>query len=158
MRLLPKSYGARPIVNLSRKSIVRPKYTYSVNQFLKNSFHILIYEKVFISLIQQNNKELFESAAFGRNDIYSKLSSFKRNLSLAKGERLYFCKVDIKSCFDSINQELLMEILESFLTEVSFNLNKMEYIIKKYCTVQYIHGDIKRRYNRRANSSSNYCT
>ena len=50
-------------------------------------------------------------------DIYKKLVEFKSNLG-QETPRLYFCKVDVKSCFDFIDQGKLLDLLQSILSQV----------------------------------------
>ncbi|KAJ1919740.1 hypothetical protein H4219_001769 [Mycoemilia scoparia] len=83
IRLLPKKTGFRPITNLKRsglswdmfvgsidsinrrKSLMQP-----INKTLNDAFHIMSYEMV-------NQPVVFSGSAFGFNDIYKALKSFK---------------------------------------------------------------------------------
>ncbi|KAI8834530.1 hypothetical protein BJ741DRAFT_609328 [Chytriomyces cf. hyalinus JEL632] len=78
VRLMPKTSGFRPIINLRRKIIPRrvtPKerlYAQSINSMLHNSFQILKYE---------SSKILDESATVtGMSDVYSKLKCFQMRM------------------------------------------------------------------------------
>ncbi len=57
-------------------------------------------------------------------EIHRSLRQFKVRLLSAHNNvlpRLYFVKVDVKACFDTINQHTLLIILDHILTEVSLN-------------------------------------
>lgn len=52
---------------------------------------------------------------------------------------IYFCKVDIKACFDSMNQVRLIELVEEVMNEV-------EYTISNYSSMQFDKGKVRRRF------------
>ncbi|KAL9107082.1 MAG: hypothetical protein Q9227_007948 [Pyrenula ochraceoflavens] len=100
LRLLPKSLGARPIVNLRRRNIISkgPGQTLgqSINGRLMPLFGALNYEK-------QNRSDWLSSALFSVDDLHQRLKTFRMKLfGSERCQRLYFVKVDIQSCFDSI--------------------------------------------------------
>ncbi|KAJ1301223.1 hypothetical protein OPQ81_003632 [Rhizoctonia solani] len=123
VRLLPKETGVRPIVNLGRKAKLRPfkgsgrdeATQPSVNQILNAAFHILNYEK-------SQKPELLGASVFGENDIYRKLANFKSSLRSPDGTipKLYFVKLDVRACFDTIEQGKLLEILRNTLTQACY--------------------------------------
>lgn len=76
---------------------------------MKNIFSVLSYG------MERNPKD-FGSFVLGRDAIFSKLRDYKS--TIAKGSKLYICKVDIKGCYDSMNQKLLMEIIKQLVGEV----------------------------------------
>ncbi|KAJ3258651.1 hypothetical protein HK103_003440 [Boothiomyces macroporosus] len=53
------------------------------------------------------------------------------------GQILYFCKIDIQACFDTINQQLLMDTIEQFL-------QKPEYLIRKFGLIKKKRLEFKR--------------
>jgi telomerase reverse transcriptase len=63
---------------------------------------------------------------FSYNEIHKGLKEYKQNLANKSNCEFYFAKVDVKCCFESIDQNKLMEIIESeVLTEVcNFIYNK----------------------------------
>ncbi|CAE6487369.1 unnamed protein product, partial [Rhizoctonia solani] len=146
VRLLPKETGVRPIVNLGRKAKLRPfrgssrdeATQPSVNQILNATFHILNYEK-------SQKPELLGASVFGENDIYRKLSTFKAGLRRPDGTmpKLYFVKLDVRACFDSIDQGRLLEILRDTLTQKG-------YMIRKFNQVQFSTGRARRSFRKRA--------
>ena len=56
------------------------------------------------------------ASLFNPSDIAGPLVAYKKRVSKNKG--LYFVKVDIKSCFDTITQDKLVQVLETLLGEV----------------------------------------
>ncbi|CAG8450523.1 789_t:CDS:2 [Ambispora gerdemannii] len=95
----------------------------SIDVLRKNAFTILNMEK---------ERHIRNSGGFVDNykDIYHKLLSFKSTFTMHK-PRLYLAKVDIKCCFDSINQDLLLNILSRILKSENYKLIKYT----KYITV-----------------------
>lgn len=62
---------------------------------------------------------LLNGSVFNYNEIYESLKLYKQNLGNKNNYELYFAKVDIKCCFESINQNTLMEIIyKNIFTEV----------------------------------------
>jgi telomerase reverse transcriptase len=151
MRLLPKQNGARPIVNLSKKQTLRPNFHISVNGLLRNVYHILSFEKVY-EPNQKRKSKMFGSAAMGKNDIYRMLKEYKERFGPLGKSKLYFCKVDIQGCFNTIDQSKLMELVEVLVDEVDLT-KEIEYAVQKYTTVQMNQGKPRRKFNRMA-----FCT
>nr|KAJ3421597.1 hypothetical protein HK105_002997 [Polyrhizophydium stewartii] len=161
VRYLPKEVGARPIMNLKRvpgideferlgmtpkqlEAIPRERFRsrtpLSINQILKNAFHVLMYEK-------SVRPSLVAGSALGVNDIYASFKMFKRRLMegqpAGRIPKLYVCKVDVAACFDTINQSKLLELLEEILRD-------LDYVVQKFATVRESGGQIRRQYHRRA--------
>ncbi|KAL4243808.1 Telomerase reverse transcriptase [Abortiporus biennis] len=144
VRLLPKETGVRPIVNLRRKKPMmkdvfgRPEQ--SINQILQAAFQILTYEK-------DAQKALLGASVFGPNEIYTKLKDFKTRLCGKDGKgkipKLYFVKLDVQACFDTIEQGKLLEILKQIITED-------DYMLQRHGQVSITAGKIKRSYVRKA--------
>ncbi|KAF4597579.1 hypothetical protein EYR40_008041 [Pleurotus pulmonarius] len=143
VRLLPKDTGVRPIVNLRRK-VQNQVGTFSgpeksINQILQAAFYILSYEK-------QNKPSLLGASVFSPDEIHRKLKNFKANLPKdARGKlpKLYFVKLDVQACFDSITQAKLLDILRSLISEET-------YLLQRYGKVSSFTGKIERRYMKRA--------
>lgn len=90
---------------------------------------------------QNRDSALLGASVLGPNEIYDKIKSFKLKLlgggktmyafralaTRALGFRqflflrpkLYFVKVDVRACFDTIKQDKLLEIVDAILREVS---------------------------------------
>ncbi|KAF9883083.1 hypothetical protein FE257_004117 [Aspergillus nanangensis] len=130
LRLLPKATGIRPIMNLRRRMMQKNTWAGKTRQFLGPSINttvapisnMLNYEK------SQNPSHL-GSGVLSIGDIYSRLKGFKRYLSLdrpdlAPHRPLYFVKLDIQSCFDTIPQERLIQVIEKVVSEQAYNMTK----------------------------------
>ncbi|GBC42268.2 telomerase reverse transcriptase [Rhizophagus irregularis DAOM 181602=DAOM 197198] len=133
LKFLPKDNkgNLRPIVNMKRpmrtsNNIKRPK---SINSILNMTFQILKYEK-------EKNPSLLTGSIFNYNEVHACLKEYKKHLSNDDNPRLYFAKVDIKCCFETIDQNILMEIIEKeVLTEYQYSVNKFEAIYLKGGTI-----------------------
>lgn len=122
IRLLPKSFGTRPIINLRRRVAKRcGNNTYlgpSTNSTMTPVFNALLYEK-------ERNPELLGSSMFSVNDMYPRLKAFKDRLMLSQRvPQLYFVKLDIQSCFDTIPQRSLISLIESLVTQAVYHISK----------------------------------
>ncbi len=71
--------------------------------------------QIFLFCISQPRQ--FGAAVFGMDDVYNKLKAFHRQATehsvQAVSQKLYMVSVDVKSCFDTINVESLMNILKA---------------------------------------------
>lgn len=123
VRLLPKEQGMRPIINLRRR-VQRQEHGgvvlgRSINSILTPAFSILNYEKA-------RRPDMLGSALFSVDDMFARLQDFRSTLS-ARGLRdtpLYFAKVDVKSCFDTIPQQRLLKLAESILSANEYHLTR----------------------------------
>ncbi|KAL2392193.1 Telomerase reverse transcriptase [Exophiala dermatitidis] len=119
VRLLPKEKGARPITNLKRrqlKSVAGKRFLgSSINSQMATVSSVLNFER-------GRNASPLGSALFTIHDIHGRLVQFKK--TIPPGSRLYFTKVDIKSCFDSIPQEHLLRIVRCLFGEPSYRMTK----------------------------------
>lgn len=122
VRLLPKSIGTRPIINLRRRmtkrvgnqSFLGP----SINSTLAPVFNILDYEK-------KQNPHLLGSSMFSVGEMYPRLKRFKESLTGKQmQESLYFVKLDIQSCFDTIPQRRLVSMIENIVTQRVYHITK----------------------------------
>jgi hypothetical protein len=59
---------------------------------------------------------------------------------------LYFARVDIKSCFDTINQDKLLDIIYRVI-------RSNEYMLHRYCEVNMDQGKVRKRFNVRATAT-----
>jgi len=115
LRLLPKSNGVRPIVNLKRK---RTSHTgLSINSILQNLFSVLSYEK-------DVSPDRMEYSVLGLDHIYTRFKNFRSRFGPSLPD-LYFVKVDIRACFDSIQQDKILEVINRVFSED-------HYVIQKY--------------------------
>lgn len=133
VRLLPKEQGMRPIINLRRR-VQRQEHGgavlgRSINSILTPAFSILNYEKA-------RRPELLGSALFSVDDMFTRLQAFRSTLG-ARGSLatpLYFAKVDVKSCFDTIPQKGLLKLAESMLSA-------NEYHVTRYARAKLLGGN-----------------
>ncbi|KAJ3173397.1 hypothetical protein HK101_011056, partial [Irineochytrium annulatum] len=165
IRLLPKEYGARPIANLRRRprakykggppvrAVVQqpkaplqqvkapppPKGGISVNSMLINAFQVLKFE----------NGGVTRRVGVRALEHVPKASELQREDGGPYKQPFYFVKVDIKQCYDSIKQKLLMSILQNLLKED-------EYMIRKYSIVFSQTGKIRRKFMRNAGIPSEF--
>jgi telomerase reverse transcriptase len=122
VRLLPKSTGTRPIINLRRRTTKRVgNHSFlgpSINSTLTPVFNVLDYEK-------KQNPHLLGSSMFSVGEMYPRLKKFKENLTNEQGqETLYFVKLDIQSCFDTIPQRRLVSMIENIVTQRVYHVTK----------------------------------
>lgn len=106
-RLVPKDIGVRSITNLKRRSVqlINGKRILvpSVNSRLTPIFNVFNYER-------QHDDGIFKSDSISMQDIGEKLATFRNRVGCSKTQPLYFAKVDIRSAFDSIPQQRLLEV------------------------------------------------
>jgi telomerase reverse transcriptase len=148
VRWLPKETGVRPIVNLRGRASSKDQHTIpalSINQVLKATFAILTYEK-------QRQPDLLGASVFSPYGIYPKLKQFKMELlrDTPSGilPKLYFVKLDVQACFDSIEQTKLLKILHDVISE--------NYMIRKHGQVKPIAGKVQRVYIKKAQSEDEH--
>lgn len=123
IRLLPKDHGMRPIINLRRRmprlrsgQLVLGK---SINSAMTPAFSVLSHEKAV-------NPGLLGSAMFSVEDVFARLQAFRIRLreQNLQGESLFFAKVDVRSCFDSIPQKRLLQVARVVLSSERYNIVK----------------------------------
>lgn len=120
-RLLPKKAGFRPIMNLRRRITTRQGGKVvlgrSINSVMAPVFNMLDYEK-------GKQPDLAGSALFSVGDMYLKLKAFRTHLqsrhSLEKP--LYFVKLDVQSCFDTIPQRQVVRLMEVIASETAYKI------------------------------------
>ncbi|WVN86882.1 uncharacterized protein L203_102056 [Cryptococcus depauperatus CBS 7841] len=120
VRLIPKTSGFRPIVNLGRKIrqkqapgvSLKKEYIQSPNQILGDLHRVLTCEKT-------RRKQMLGGSLFGTNEIFAPLSNLKNDLLDKHGKmpRLHFVKMDIQTAFDTIKQDKMLGIVEKILSE-----------------------------------------
>ncbi|KAL8280819.1 hypothetical protein RQP46_006823 [Phenoliferia psychrophenolica] len=144
LRLLPKDTGGvRPIVNLQRKPWKlnlrgEPERHKSINQHLQSTFYALCYER-------GKDPSILGAAVQGETQIHQRIKAFKESLQVPgqKLPKLYFVKVDVKACFDTIKQDKVLEIIESVLKQKS-------YVVQKYSQVTCPSGRVSKKWPRQA--------
>jgi telomerase reverse transcriptase len=121
VRLLPKEFGARPIVNLRRKLVQKQNgklvLSQNINSRLMPCFATLNYER---SL--QPHK--LGSALFSIGEAHKRLRDFRGILGSVSMKQLYFVKMDVKSCFDTIPQDQMVLMVQGLLSEHRYHVGK----------------------------------
>lgn len=125
VRLLPKISGMRPVMNLKRRVLKLDKHkgkatlAPSINTILRPVHNVLVFEK-------SRKAERLGAAMFSVGDIYTRLKAFQARLRGANSTlpELFFVKVDIAACFDTIPHGALVKLIESIITEPKYRLEK----------------------------------
>ena len=121
IRLLPKTTGVRPIMNLRRRVMKlqngRIALGRSINSIMAPGFNVFDYEK-------SRQPDRLGSSLFSIGDIYRRLKAFKTLMSHAntRSTPLYFVKVDVQSCFDTIPQQCVMTLMEKIASEDEYRI------------------------------------
>jgi telomerase reverse transcriptase len=119
VRLLPKDQGTRTITNLRRRMMTVQKGRRvlgpSINAQLAPVFSALNFER-------NAKHELLGSAIMSVGGLHEKIVRFKTTLDPT--QKLYFVKVDIQSCFDSMPQGKLLEDVTAIVDNVSYRAGK----------------------------------
>jgi telomerase reverse transcriptase len=121
VRLLPKNNAFRPIINLKRRAMKKSGgvvvLEQSINKKLEPVFNTLNYEKS-----QQSAK--LGSALFSAGELHDRLRNFKHGLVSPDNQQLYFVKVDVQTCFDTIPQAQLLEVVKDLISSDSYEIGK----------------------------------
>ena len=142
LRLLPKTTGTRPILNLRRRAMQPACWSGrnggaailgpSINSIVTPISNVLNYESA-------RNPMALGSALRSVGEISPRLKSFKERLQQQQQQQppkengrsgqeqpgaLYFVKLDIQSCFDTIPQEQLLSLIERTVSENSYLVSK----------------------------------
>ncbi|KAH9141180.1 hypothetical protein AeRB84_014641 [Aphanomyces euteiches] len=117
LRFQPKLHGIRPIVNLSRSI----KLGRSVNQSLQLAFQILKAECQNISL---------GASVTCLSETCDRLNTFRSSWRLQNSPQLYFVKLDIEKCFDTINTQRLLNMLPNYLRQECYMVRK-HYVVRR---------------------------
>ncbi|KAJ5841227.1 Telomere reverse transcriptase [Penicillium rubens] len=153
LRLLPKSTGLRPILNLRKRAWKESSWgnskTYlaaSINSTITPVYNMLTYE------CQQVPAKL-GSAMLSIGDMHRRLKAYKEQLSKglplgsnpwqSKLPQMYFVKLDIKGCFDTIPQKKLLDFITELVSEESYQIsNYVEFQPPSYCETRKAHPKI----------------
>ncbi|OQE32998.1 hypothetical protein PENFLA_c001G08043 [Penicillium flavigenum] len=133
LRLLPKSTGLRPILNLRKRAWKESSWgksrkylAASINSSITPIYNMLTYE------CQQVPAKL-GSSMLSIGDMHRRLKAYKEQLSkgLPSGHKpwqsklpqMYFVKLDIKACFDTIPQKKLLNLIAELVSEESYHIS-----------------------------------
>lgn len=106
-RIIPKTTGTRIIFRKIHDSSRVPKTNADTDKRLLN----------LLTALWNAHPELRGSGGFGLNMIYAKWTNFVRAVKTMEDKSVYFVKVDIKNCFDSIPREKLLNVIEDCLKQ-----------------------------------------
>ncbi|QDS67468.1 hypothetical protein FKW77_000863 [Venturia effusa] len=121
VRLLPKAVGFRPITNLRRRPYIwqsgKRILGRSINSAVAPAFRALNYEKL-------THQAELGCSLFSVGDIYPKLKAFISYQSSVgrSGQPLYFAKVDVRACFDTVPQEHLLPVITALLSSDGYHI------------------------------------
>lgn len=121
IRLLPKDTGLRPITNLRRRVTKlqggKAVLGRSINSMLAPVHKMLDFER-------KQQPASVGSALFSVGDMYPKLRAFRARLRSKTGRLppLYFAKVDVHSCFDTIPQQGVVKMMEQLAPEQMYRI------------------------------------
>jgi hypothetical protein len=113
LKLLPKTSGVRPVAMLSyvdsvedihRNPSKERNFQSSTNAKLSSLYEVLRHE-------HQEHPEAFGSGLLGLQHAYPVLKSFLQGIRPITKE-LHFVSVDIEKCYDTMNQEHLLDIID----------------------------------------------
>lgn len=123
VRLLPKQHGMRPIINLRRRvqMLQNGRFTLgkSINSLMTPAFSVLNYEKTV-------NPAILGSALFSVDDLFPRLQEYRQSLHQQglQDQPLYFAKVDVQSCFDTIPQRELMRLAKRVISANTYHTTR----------------------------------
>ncbi|MCJ1432065.1 hypothetical protein MMC27_001421 [Xylographa pallens] len=122
-RLLPKANGLRLIMNLRQRATKlqngKAVLGRSINSVMAPVFNMLSYEK-------SRQPDRLGSALFSVGDLYPKIKAFRAQLLAGNRghEFLYFAKVDVQSCFDTIPQRQVVALMEKLCSETEYRISR----------------------------------
>ncbi|GAM89211.1 hypothetical protein ANO11243_072480 [Dothideomycetidae sp. 11243] len=123
IRLLPKEHGLRPIINLRRRTLTKvdgkPVLGYSINSSIKPAFSVL-------NFLKTAQPELLGCSIFSSDEIFPRLQRYRQYLKTADiwGQPLYFAKIDVRACFDTIPQAGVVRLLEAIVSSGEYSIGR----------------------------------
>ena len=121
VRLVPKGATVRPIMNLRRRIAIRKNgktvFGPAINTHLKPVYNMLQFEK-------KKQPAMLGSSMFSVDEMYHRLKAFRSKLRQKRieGQRLFFAKVDVQSCFDTIPQDGIIRLVERLCSENTYRI------------------------------------
>ena len=121
IRLVPKGTTVRPIMNLRRRvATVRNGRTVlgrSINFHMKPVHSMLSYER-------SKQPDMLGSSLFSVGDLYPRIKRFQLQMQGNQDpiKRFYFAKVDVQSCFDTIPQQEVVNLVERICSENDYRI------------------------------------
>jgi hypothetical protein len=112
----PTSNRSRPSMDRKQQKASRG-YWSSTNAVLNDAFAVLKYE-------HSRNEESFGVGMQGLHYFYPRYRKFLEKLKPGRSKQLYFGSVDIRHCYDNIDQEHLIHVVEGLLKEEVYLLQR----------------------------------
>lgn len=121
-RIIPKDTGGFRVIYNFSKSARNEKQ--SPNELLSPFLPVLY-------LMRRQNPLLLGNAVLGFKEVFNKLITFTQKLKRSgnSGKPLYFAKIDLKECYDSIVHDKLIQILQDSFKEADAET----FQIRKFC-------------------------
>ena len=145
LRLLPKPKGIRPIALLCKQErhlfdtlgLKRSSWeiSRSTNQALGQVFDVLTYERK----LQQHR---YGTGMLGLHEIHRRLLDFLQT-DRSDNSEFYFVSLDIRRCYDNINQQHLSELLESIINSDSYALQECTVLSPCNNSSKVLHKKVK---------------
>lgn len=119
IRLLPKEKGMRTITNLRR----RPQTRIAGQTILGKSINTVL--RPCLGVLNREmaaQPDRLRGSMFSVHGMLGQLKTFRASLGRERSEPLYLVKVDIKSCFDNLPHEKLLELVRKLLRSEDYEV------------------------------------
>ncbi|SAL99875.1 hypothetical protein [Absidia glauca] len=138
MRLIPKDNDSRVINEMKKAKTLVEAADRSTSLATINNNEELQCVKTAMDLEAFRQADIMEDGAKSVRLAVEQLAKYKEQLCVAAGsaQSLYFCKVDIQNCSDTIDQQKLLRYLDNVFLEVSCGLmclENTEYLLTFSC-------------------------
>lgn len=137
LRFIPKDVGFRPIIHAKHQPYkeCHPRSS-PFTSHLHNVHAVLDYYR-------QNRPDSMGASIISMKQVHERLHSFKSSSNFTSYQPLFMVKVDLKSCFDNIPHNKLLQVIRDLLDAPC-------YMVRRYETIHLVHGQLKRRFRRAA--------
>ncbi|XP_022093510.1 telomerase reverse transcriptase-like isoform X2 [Acanthaster planci] len=139
LRFVPKASSLRPITNM-KQAARAGKQSVSINTLLEDVYSILTFHR-------SGQPSCLGSSLFSINEAYQKWKQFVLEYRKQESRPLYFVKVDISQCYDSIPHIALLSVITELLKLKSKN---QLFTIHRYVAVTQGGGTPRRAFRRHA--------
>lgn len=119
VRLLPKNEGTRTITNLRRRMVATSKGRRVLGPSINTQLVPILGA---LSSEAKSSSTRLGGAILSTGGLHERLKHF-RNL-VSPGSKLYFAKVDVQSCFDSIPQESLLDMIRDVFASNAYRTTR----------------------------------
>jgi hypothetical protein len=144
LRILPKEKSIRPIALLCRKivhasipSSLQNVQKKSVNRELKQCFDVLTNE-------YKHHPNLYGFGVAGISNLHERLIPFVMALKKSNYKDLFFVSLDILKCFDNINQEHLLDLIDKIMYRDEYLIQEHTILRSNYDKIGVLYDKQKR--------------